>query len=104
MNISKARVKELKNGKLVVIDDEPCKVLNITKGKTGKHGAAKARIEAVSLFTGNKKVMIKPVDADCEMPILEKMTAQVVSVMGDRVQYSLFRLDGRRYQPRLMQL
>ena len=60
--------------------------MNITKGKTGKHGASKARVEAVSLFTGNKKVLVKPVDADCEMPILEKKTAQVVSVMGERVQ------------------
>ena len=86
MNVSRAQVKELKNGKLVVIDGEPCRVVGVTKGKSGKHGAAKARVDAVSLFTGNKKVLLKPVDADCEIPILERKNAQVVAVMGDRAQ------------------
>ena len=52
-------VGSLKPGKLVVIDDEPCRIIEITKSKAGKHGAAKARIVAVSLFTGNKKNLLK---------------------------------------------
>ena len=65
-----AIVKDLKAGKLVIIDGEPCKVVGIDLAKTGKHGSSKARVEAMSLFTGNKKTLLKPGDATCEIPII----------------------------------
>ncbi|MDD1654883.1 MAG: translation initiation factor IF-5A, partial [Methanomicrobiales archaeon] len=40
-------VGKLKEGRYVVIDDEPCKILGIATSKPGKHGAAKSRIDAV---------------------------------------------------------
>ena len=48
-------VKDLKEGKYVIIDDEACIIKSITKSKPGKHGAAKARIEAIGLFDGQKR-------------------------------------------------
>ncbi|MBI1973939.1 translation initiation factor IF-5A [Candidatus Micrarchaeota archaeon] len=79
-------VKELKEGKLVVIDGEPCRVVGIDLAKTGKHGSSKARVEAISLFTGNKKTLLKPSDATCEIPIIEKKAVQVVAITGDTMQ------------------
>ncbi|MBI4214665.1 translation initiation factor IF-5A [archaeon] len=79
-------VKDLKEGKLVVIDGEPCKVVGIDFAKTGKHGSSKARVEAISLFSGNKKTLLKPSDATCEIPIIDKRAAQVVAITGGTMQ------------------
>ena len=40
-------VGSLRVGGYMVIDDQPCRIVDITKSKPGKHGAAKARIVAI---------------------------------------------------------
>lgn len=79
-------VGNLKVGSYVLIDGEPCRVIDISKAKTGKHGSAKATITAVSLITKSKKMLVAPVDAQVEVPIIEKRTGQVIADMGDRLQ------------------
>lgn len=79
-------VKDLKPGRFVVIDNEPCKVVSMDVSKTGKHGSAKARVDAVSLFTGSRKTLIKPGDASIEIPIIEKKAVQIIAVVGKRIQ------------------
>ncbi|BCS91324.1 MAG: translation initiation factor 5A [Candidatus Micrarchaeota archaeon] len=78
--------KELKKGGYIVIDGEPCRIVEIDVSSPGKHGAAKMRITALSIFTGSKKSIIKPSDADAEVPTVEKKKAQVVSVTNDTAQ------------------
>jgi len=59
---------ELKEGSYVVIDGEPCRVVEIEKSKTGKHGSAKARIVAVGVFDGGKRTLSLPVDkSKCQL-------------------------------------
>jgi translation initiation factor 5A len=79
-------MKDLNNGKYVLIDNEPCKVVNAIHSKPGKHGGAKARIDAVGLFDGQKRSLMGPVSQNIEVPIINKNTAQVLSVIGDNVQ------------------
>ena len=50
-----AEVRELKVGRYVLIDEEPCKIQSISTSKPGKHGEAKARIEAVGIFDEQKR-------------------------------------------------
>ncbi len=69
-----------------MVDGEPCKIVEYEKSKPGKHGAAKARIVAISVTTGTKKNVISPVDARIEVPMIEKKTAQVLAFMGNNVQ------------------
>ena len=76
----------LKIGRYIVIDNEPCKIVEFEKSKPGKHGASKARIVAINAFTGQKKSIVSPVDAKINVPIIEKRTAQVISKLGDSVQ------------------
>ncbi|MFN3804700.1 MAG: translation initiation factor IF-5A [Pyrobaculum sp.] len=85
---------ELKEGSYVVIDNEPCRVVEITKAKTGKHGSAKARIVAVGVFDGAKRTLSVPVETQVEVPIIEKFTAQVLSISGDVIQL----MDMRDYK------
>ena len=79
-------LKDLRPGHYVMVDDEPCKVLSMTKSKPGKHGAAKARVEVVGLFDNRKRVVMKPASATVVVPLIEKKKAQVISVSGDIAQ------------------
>ena len=91
-------VRELKEGRYMVIDDEPCKISSISTSKPGKHGEAMARIEAIGIFDGNKKSVVYPVKHKVQVPIIDKRTAQIVSIMGAEVQlmdletYEMFHL------------
>ncbi len=81
-----AEVRELKVNRYVIIDDEPCKIVSITTSKPGKHGEAKARIEAIGVFDNQKRSIVSPVRHKVNIPIIDKRTAQVISIMGDKVQ------------------
>ncbi|MFO8052306.1 MAG: translation initiation factor IF-5A [Thermoplasmatota archaeon] len=93
------QVRELKVNRYIVIDDEPCKIIDLTTSKPGKHGEAKARIVAIGIFTGNKRSMVSPVTHKVQVPIIDKKTAQVVSIQGDEAQlmdmetYEMFNLE-----------
>ena len=76
----------LKVGSYIVIDGEPCRIVEMTKSKPGKHGSAKARVVAIGIFDGVKRSIVKPVDAQVEVPIVEKRTGQVLSIMPNAVQ------------------
>ncbi|MFZ8783148.1 MAG: translation initiation factor IF-5A [Desulfurococcaceae archaeon] len=76
----------LRVGSFVIIDGEPCRVVEISRAKTGKHGSAKANITAVGLLTKSKKVLVVPVDTQVEVPIIEKRVGQVIADLGDRFQ------------------
>jgi len=61
-------------------------VVSIETSAPGKHGAAKMRVSAIDIFTGNKKTLLKPSDADIEVPIIERKVGQIVSVSGEMAQ------------------
>ncbi len=79
-------LKGIKPGHYLMIDDEPCKALKISLSKPGKHGSTKARVDAVGIFDNRKRSLLKPADANIQVPIIEKKKAQVISVSGDFVQ------------------
>ena len=79
-------VGELRVGGYMMIDGEPCKIMDITKSKPGKHGSAKARIVAIGVFDGQKRQFVKPVDCGAEVPIIDKRAGQVFAVNPNGVQ------------------
>lgn len=79
-------IGNLKPGQYIIIGDEPCRIVEYEKSKPGKHGAAKARIVGIGIFTGQKRSIVSPVDAKIEVPLIEKRTGQVISVLEDTVQ------------------
>ena len=92
-------VRTLKVGKYVMIDGEPCKIVSYTTSSPGKHGAAKARVEAIGIFDGQRRSFILPVDSKVETPVVERKSGQVLAVMGDTIQvmdlgdYSTFEME-----------
>ena len=86
MSRTLAEVRELKEGRYMIIDEEPCKILSITTSKPGKHGEAKARIDAVGLFDQKTRSVVHPVKHKIGVPLIDKRTAQVLAIQGDTVQ------------------
>ena len=80
MSYKMGRVGDLRVGSYAIVDDEPCQIVDITKSKPGKHGSAKFRCIAISLFDGSKRSFVSPVDTTIQIPIVEKRSAQVVSM------------------------
>ena len=79
-------IGKIKEGRYVVIEDEPCKVLGIATSKPGKHGAAKARIDAVGIFDGVKRSIVQPVSAKAYIPVVERKSGQVIPIVGNTAQ------------------
>jgi translation initiation factor 5A len=79
-------VGSLRVGGYMVIDGEPCHIVDITKSKPGKHGSAKARITAIGVFDGVKRSFVKPVDLAAEVPIIDKRMGQVFAVNPNGIQ------------------
>lgn len=81
-----AEVRELRVSRYLIVDDEPCKIVNISTSKPGKHGEAKARIEAIGIFDGQKRSIVHPVKHKVSVPMIDKRQAQVLALMGNEVQ------------------
>jgi translation initiation factor 5A len=79
-------VRDLQEGNYVMIEDAACVINSYSTAKPGKHGSAKARIEAEGVFDGKKRSLSQPVDAKIWVPIIERKQGQVVSVSGDDMQ------------------
>jgi translation initiation factor 5A len=79
-------VRELKEGRYVIIDDEPCIIKGISHSKPGKHGSAKARVDAIGIFDNQKRSVVSPVTAKTYVPNVERRTGQVLSVSDKSVQ------------------
>lgn len=77
-------IGSLQKGSYVVIDGAACKVTNTQTSRPGKHGHAKVRLEAVGMIDGKKRVIVGPGHDNIEIPIVEKKTAQVLSLQDNK--------------------
>jgi len=75
---------DAKPGTVIIIDGVPCTVKTLDKSKSGKHGAAKCRIEAVGVIDGKKKIIAVPGHERFEVPLINKKRGQVLSIEGDK--------------------
>ena len=76
---------EIKTGTNIIVDGMPCTVKSIDISKTGKHGHAKCRIEAVGIVNGQKKVFVVPGHERLEVPIVDKRKGQILSKADEKV-------------------
>ncbi len=83
MSTKMAHVGGLQKGSYVVLEGAACKVTDTQTSRPGKHGHAKVRLTGVGLVDGKKRVVVMPGHDNIEVPIVEKKTAQVLSIQGD---------------------
>jgi len=91
-------VGKLKEGRFVIINGEPCRVVGFSTSAPGKHGHAKAKVDAIGLFDGQKRSIVHPTSAKVGVPIIERGGAQVLAVIANSAQlmdlttYEIFEL------------
>lgn len=76
-------VATLSKGNYVVIDGVASIVSDTSTSRPGKHGHAKVRLVAVGMIDGKKRELVMPGHDNIDVPIIEKKTAQVLSIVGD---------------------
>jgi len=71
-----------KNG-FVVIKARPCKVVDTSTSKTGKHGHAKVHLIGIDIFTQKKYEDICPSTHNMEVPVVSRNDYQLLDVQED---------------------
>jgi translation initiation factor 5A len=86
MAVEMTEVGKLKEGRFIVVDGEPCRIIGYTTSAPGKHGHAKAKIDVIGLFDNQKRSVIKPTSAKIEVPLIERGNAQVLALLPNAAQ------------------
>jgi translation initiation factor 5A len=81
----KGDLHKMKSGGFILIDEVPCKIDKIQASSSGKHGHAKFRVDAIGVLDGRRRSFVTP-SGEVDIPMLNKHNAQVLAVVGDRVQ------------------
>jgi translation initiation factor 5A len=77
-----------KNG-FVVIKNRPCKIVDMSTSKTGKHGHAKVHLVAIDIFTGKKLEELCPSTHNMDVPNVTRKEYQLVKFSQEYHLHSL---------------
>src|SRR3989344_5946870 len=73
----------IQKGSYIMIEGVACRVVDTQTSKPGKHGHAKIRISAMGIIDEKKRIVVMPGHDNVDVPIIEKKTAQVLSIQND---------------------
>jgi translation initiation factor 5A len=71
-----------KNG-FVCIKNRPCKIVDMSTSKTGKHGHAKVHLVAIDIFTGKKLEDLCPSTHNMDVPNVTRKEYQLLDISDD---------------------
>lgn len=71
-----------KNG-YIVIKGRPCKVVDVSTSKTGKHGHAKCNFTALDIFTNKKMEDLQPSSHNCDVPNVTRTEFTLIDISDD---------------------
>ena len=92
---------DLKKNTVGMISGRPCKILEVSVSKTGKHGHAKCSITAQCVFSGKKYTDVQPSHAHMYMANISKKEYQLVSLDAKENTATLLNDEGEEYQVNL---
>jgi len=88
-----AQCSSLRKGGFVCIKGAPCKIVEMSTSKTGKHGHAKVHMVGIDIFSGKKVEDICPSTHNMDVPEVTRADYQLVDISEDNF-ISLMNPDG----------
>ena len=82
-NVVPAQASSIRKGGHVVIKGRPCKVVETSTSKTGKHGHAKVHFVAIDIFTDKKLEELCPSTHNMEVPIIKRAEYSLLDISDD---------------------
>ena len=70
----------LRKGGFVVLKGHPCKVVDMSTSKTGKHGSAKVNLVGIDIFTAKKYEEFAPSTSNMEVPFVSRNEYTLLNV------------------------
>ena len=74
---------QIRKGGHIMIKGNPCKVIDVSTSKTGKHGHAKCHFTAQDIFSGKKMEDLVPASHTTNVPFVKKVELQCMGVDDD---------------------
>lgn len=78
-----AAAGSVKKGGFCMLKGKPCRIVDYSTSKTGKHGHAKAHIVGLDIFTNKKYEDMCPTSHNLEIPFVNRQEFQVIGVDSD---------------------
>eukprot|EP00928_Gymnodinium_smaydae_P070061 TRINITY_DN539_c0_g1_i2.p2 TRINITY_DN539_c0_g1~~TRINITY_DN539_c0_g1_i2.p2 ORF type:complete len:169 (+),score=62.19 TRINITY_DN539_c0_g1_i2:78-584(+) len=85
---------EIRKGSHLMIKGRPCKCIEVSTSKTGKHGHAKAHIVALDIFTSKKYEDLCPTSHNLDVPFVKRTEYLLLSADNDSGEVSLLLESG----------
>lgn len=73
----------IKKNAFVIIKDRPCKIVDVSASKTGKHGSAKINYIGIDIFTGKRFEECRPSSHTVYAPTVNRTECQLLSIDND---------------------
>merc|ERR1711865_590426 len=73
----------IRKGGYIMIKGKACKVRDVSTSKTGKHGHAKCKFQAVDIFSGATCEELCPSSHNIDVPVVTKKDWQIQGIEGD---------------------
>jgi len=88
-----AQCSSLRKGGYVNLKGFPCKIVDMSTSKTGKHGHAKVHLVGVDIFSGKKYEDLSPSTHNMDVPEVTRVDFTLCDVTDDGY-ISLMSMDG----------
>merc|ERR1712187_260593 len=75
------RANQIQNGAYIIINDRPCKVVEASKSKPGKHGHSKCKFQGQDIFTGKKLEMSCQAQKTVSAPTIERKDYDLLDIL-----------------------
>ena len=79
-----SQVGSLKKNGYCLIKGHPCRIVDMSVAKVGKHGSAKAKITGIEVFNGNKYEEIHPTSHNIDVPVIVREDWTLVDISRDK--------------------
>lgn len=74
---------QLRKGGYVMMKGKPCKIVDMSTSKTGKHGHAKVNMTGIDIFDGKKYEDMSPSTHNMEVPNVKRIEYNLIDITDE---------------------